>query len=169
MLSKTTQIVLFVSSFSPLLIVFALLDSWGPGIPTIVCVVVAVASIVLLPIVLAGTRTVHAVPLRVRVGKRKDVEMLTYIATFLVPFITVEADSLRERVALGIFVALIALFYIKGDMYFWNPILGLRGYRAIEIEMQGDEVITLMTKRAFVRPGTELRAIQLSHHIYWEP
>ncbi|WP_148085693.1 hypothetical protein [Amycolatopsis thermoflava] len=168
MLSKSAQAILFTSSFSPILIVFALLDSWGRGLPSIICAAIAIVSIAALPLVLRGTRQLNAVPMVVKVARRKDVETLSYIATFLVPFITVAADSPKKRVALGIFVALIALFYIRGEMYFWNPILGLRGYRAIEVELGSEEIVTLITKRKFIRAESEVRAIPLSHQIYWE-
>ncbi|WP_152611105.1 hypothetical protein [Amycolatopsis sp. MJM2582] len=135
---------------------------------TIVCYSLAGISIALLALLSSQTRKVDRVTISTKVARRKDVEMLTYIATFLVPFLTVAADSWRKQVALGIFVALIALFYTQGEMYFWNPILGIFGYRTIEIELVTEEVVTLITKSRYIKPGATVKAVPLASQVYWE-
>ncbi len=93
MLSGFSKAVLFTSSLSPLLIVFALLDYWGPGWPTATCVIVAAAS-------WAGTAALT------RLGRslapsfivahridRKDQEILTYLVANLLPFLSIHPEG----------------------------------------------------------------------------
>jgi hypothetical protein len=125
---------LFVSSFSPLFVVFALLDSFGRGPATIVCVCLAVAGPLLLYLVLRLARRVEAVPLVAASNQCRDADVLAYVATYPIPFLTVNAMTLRSRLAVGVFIALIALFYIRGEMYFLNPLLAVVGYRFQRLE-----------------------------------
>ncbi|MBV9594828.1 MAG: hypothetical protein JO147_13655, partial [Actinobacteria bacterium] len=48
MLSGAARLVLFMSSYAPLLVLFALLDSFGRGWPSILCAAVAAASVLAL-------------------------------------------------------------------------------------------------------------------------
>lgn len=167
--STLTKLVLFVSSFSPLLLVFALLDSWGRGLPTRICIALAVLSWIALWLVLRVASRLSRVPVRAAIAKRRDSELLAYIVTYFVPFLTVPADSLRKGLALGIFVALIAIFYMQGEMYHWNPILGLCGYRVIEVGTSQQQTFSLITRRRYIPSGMELYLISLSNNVYWEP
>lgn len=167
--SVLSRVVFFLSSFSPLLLVFSLLDTWGRGLPSIICAVTAGLAVVFLLLILWWAKMYRTAILCAKVARRKDVEALTYIASFLLPFLTVSTDSLKQKIALGIFMCLIALFYISGETYFWNPILSLLGYRAIEIELRAAEVATLITARSHVPVGAEITAVRLAYNVFWEP
>jgi hypothetical protein len=164
-----TKGILFISSFSPLLLVFALLDSFGGGTPTIACLVLAVLGPVSLYVVLRIARRFEGVPLVARGAQRKDADVLAYVATYLIPFLTVAATTLRARVAVGIFIVIIGLFYIRGEMYFLNPLLGLVGYRVFEIQVSGGGAVVLITRRRHIGAQAQLRPLPLADYIYWEP
>ena len=108
-------------------------------------------------------------PLRVKVARRKDAESLTYIATFLVPFFTISIDSLKQKIALAIFMLLIASFYVSGETYFWNPLLSAVGYRVLEIEFGNTETATLITRRKYIATDAEILAVRLAYNVFWEP
>jgi hypothetical protein len=160
--------IMFLSSFSPLLVVFALLDSWGRGWPNVLCLSLAIISPVLLWLVFSAKSKISPIHISVKVAKRKDIESLTYVATFLVPFLTVSADAPRKQLALGVFVLLIYILYVKGEVYFWNPVLTLCGYHTMELELATGEEIVLITRRDHVRPSLEVKAVTFTHHVYWE-
>jgi hypothetical protein len=162
------RIVLFVSSFSPLLMVFALLDTFGPGWPSRACWIISFASIGLLYAFLRYARRIARVPICVALYRRRDQDVVGYVATYLIPFITFSADSLKEQLAVGIFILLIAVLYMRGEFYYLNPILAARGYRALEIETPGRDIAIILTRRNYIQRESELRAIPLGHQLYWE-
>ena len=164
-----TKVILFVSSFSPLLLVFALLDSFGKGAATILCLVLAGLGPLLLYLVLRLAQRIEGVPLVPSGHRRRDADVLAYVATYLIPFLTVDAVTLRSRLAIAIFIALIALFYVRGEMYFLNPLLGIVGYRVFEIDMSDGSAIVLITKRRHISDHATLRPVQLADYIFWEP
>lgn len=133
------------------------------------CLALAIVSPLLLFGVLRLKSSVSPAAIQAKTAKRKDVESLTYVATFLVPFLTVSADAPRKQLALAIFILLIYFLYVKGEVYFWNPILSLRGYYTMEVEVENGEAITLITPRGHIKQSREIRAIALTNHVYWEP
>lgn len=166
--SLLTRLILLLSSFSPLLIVFALLDSWGKGLPTQICIGLAVVSWCGL---FAGKRVATSLnPVELRAAKivRKDGELLAYIATYFVPFLTVPGDSPRKAAALAVFVLLLGIFYIQGDMYHWNPILGLFRFQILELEVVSGQSVNVITRRKRVTAGSVLSLRPLTPNVYWE-
>lgn len=161
--------VIFLSSFSPLLIVFALLDSFGRGAATEICVALAIAGPLLLLLAFKIAKRFDGVPLTAASNERRDADVLAYVATYLIPFLAVNAVTLRSRLAVGVFIGLIALFYIRGEMYFLNPLLGVVGYRVFEVKTGDGSAVILITKRRHIGDQAQLRPVPLSDDIYWEP
>jgi len=166
--SAIPRVVLFASSFSPLLVVFALLETFGTGWPSWACWILAVTSIVLLYAFLCYARRIAPVPITVAMYRRRDQDVVGYVATYLIPFVTVSADSIREFLAVGVFVLVIGVLYVRGELYYLNPILALRGYRAFEIETPGHDIAVVLTRRNYIHRGSEIRAIPLGYQLFWE-
>lgn len=162
------QLVLFLSSYAPLLVVFALLDSFGKGWPSLICAALAIAAVLMLIVVLTVARRVAPQPLHVRRVQIRDGDALAYIATYLVPFAAVSLATGRERLALLLFVLLIAVVYVRSGLFYVNPLLALVGYRLYQVTTPKGATVILLTRRSFLRADTELRTRRLSDYVYWE-
>jgi uncharacterized membrane protein len=163
------QLLLFLSSFAPLFGVFALLDSFGRGWPSILCLALSIAGVVILPIVLPiVARRVKDIPLHVDTVQVRDGDALAYIATYLVPFAAFALSTTRERVALLIFFVMIALIYIRSALFYVNPLLALAGYRLYQISSPKGASVVLITPRRFIGSATDVPARRLSDYVWWE-
>ncbi|GAA4545011.1 hypothetical protein GCM10023175_24180 [Pseudonocardia xishanensis] len=167
MLSRLSKVILLVSSFSPLLIVFALLDYWGKGWPSAVCVGLAILSWIGVFYLYASLKKIDPTPLRVKKADRKDQEILTYLAANLLPFLSINPDGWREILASFIFVGLIGLFFVRGELYYTNPVLGVAKFRVLAIETT-NQTVYLITRRVYLPRDSEIRAVPISNHIMWE-
>jgi hypothetical protein len=98
----------------------------------------------------------------------RDGDVLAYIATYLVPFAAVTATTARERGALGLFVVLIAVLYVRSELFYINPLLALVGYRMFQVTTPAGASVVLLTRRRFLRSDIDLQARRLSHYVYWE-
>jgi hypothetical protein len=162
------QFGLFLSSFAPLFGVFALLDSFGAGWPSRVCAALALVG-VLLPVVLfVAARRLAGQSLHVETAEMRDSDVLAYIATYLVPFAAVTATAARERGALGLFVFLIAVLYVRSELFYINPLFALVGYRLFQVSTPRGASVVLLTRRRFLRSGTDVNARRLGSYVYWE-
>jgi hypothetical protein len=164
-----SQFLLFLSSFLPLFVVFALLDSFGRGWPTIVCAVLAVVG-ALIPLVVLPTVAwrVKDIPLHIATTQVRDGDALAYIATYLVPFAAFALSTERERIALLIFFFMIAVIYIRSELFYVNPLLALAGYRLFQVATPNGASVVLITPRRFIASGTEVPVRRLGNYIFWE-
>lgn len=96
-MTALSQAMLFLSSYSPLLAVFALLNTFGKGPPSLVCVVLAVVGVACLPLLFVLNRSTAAQPVRVATATPRDGDVLACIASYLVPFASIDAHTARER------------------------------------------------------------------------
>jgi hypothetical protein len=167
-MTALAQFALFLSSYSPLFAVFALLDSFGSGWPTRVCLGVAVVGLLLPALIFLIARRLAPQSLRVESSQIRDGDALAYIATYLVPFAAITATTARERGALGLFVFLIAVLYVRSELFYINPLLALVGYRLFQVATPAGTSVVLLTRRRFLRSGIDLKARRLSDYVYWE-
>jgi hypothetical protein len=162
------QIAMFLSSYSPLFAVFALLDSFGSGWPARVCAGLAIVGLLLPLGVFVAARRLAPQSLHAESSQVRDGDVLAYIATYLVPFAAVTATTARERGALGLFVLLIAVLYVRSELFYINPLLALVGYRMFQVTTPAGASVVLLTRRRFLRSDIDLQARRLSHYVDWE-
>jgi hypothetical protein len=167
-MTALAQFALFLSSYAPLFGVFALLDSFGPGWPTALCILLALLGPILAAIVFAAARRLAPQSLRVESAQARDADALAYVATYLVPFAAIAARTARERGALVLFVGLIAVLYVRAELFYVNPLLAIVGYRLFQVTTPSGSSIALLSKRRFLRSGTTLSARRLSDYVYLE-
>ena len=58
----------------------------------------------------------------------RNSELAAYVATYLLPFVTVVQGSWQEVASLGVFLFFIGLLYVRSGMLYLNPLLALFGY-----------------------------------------
>jgi hypothetical protein len=173
--SPSARLTLFVSSYAPLLGVFALHDSqaqgrrprrpFGKGAPTILRMGLAALGVPVIPFVLLWARRLAPQRLQAASCQIRDGDAIAYIATYLVPFAAVTATTARERAALGLFVLLIAIIYIRSELFYINPLIAVAGYRLFQVVMPANASVVLITKRAFLPSGHEVSARRLGDYV----
>src|SRR5579875_2609125 len=147
--TSLAQAPLFLSSYAPLFLVFALLDSFGKGTPSIVCAALAGAGLISTGILFLLSRRIAPSQLHVAGVSTRDGDVLAYVATYLVPFASISAHTGRQQAAVGIFVGLIAVLYVRLGMFYVNPLLALLGYRTYSIDTEGGTSVVLITRDRF--------------------
>ena len=163
------QFALFLSSYAPLFGVFALLDSFSSDWSIKLFVALACLGPVLLVAVLVrAAMRIGSQELRVQSVVARDGDALAYIATYLVPFAAISAHSNRERAALALFLILVAIVYIRSELFYVNPLLALAGFRLFEISTASGTSAVLMTRRRFVPASSALRTRRLGEYVHWE-
>ncbi len=167
-MTTLAQLALFLSSYAPLFAVFALLDSFGKGWPTAICISLAALGLVLLAGVLVAAKRMAPQSLHVEDVQVRDGDALAYIATYLVPFAAMATATTRERVALLVFVALIALLYVRSELFYTNPFLAILGYKLYQISTPKGTSAVLLSRRRFLGAETQLSARRLSNYVYLE-
>jgi hypothetical protein len=167
-MTSFAKLLLFLSSYSPLLLVFALLDSFGRGRPSIVCACMAGLFAAFLPLLLWANRETAASGLQLTSAESKDSDVLAYVATYLVPFAGSAVATVHQKAALAVFLILIAVLYVRTDLFYVNPLLALAGIRVYGCQTPAGTPVILLCKRRFIAPGSSMQARRIGDYIWWE-
>lgn len=100
--------------------------------------------------------------------ERRDENVMAYIASYLIPFVTFPLDSLEQILALSVFVGVLLIVYVNSNMIYINPMLNLVGYHLYEIGIETDQMSRYLITRQSVRPGQKLYFVEIGNNICLE-
>ena len=82
--------------------------------------------------------------------KSESYEHLTFLATYIIPFLGFNFESIFRLIAYFMLFVIIGIIYVKTDMYFANPTLAVFGYKLYKVTLSDSEnryeSITVLTK-----------------------
>lgn len=98
-------------------------------------------------------------------------EVMGYIASYIVPFVTFPLGGWQQIVTLLIFLFMLGIVYVNSDdMIRINPMLNMLGYRLYEVSLESGldgETYALIT-RHHVNRGDTLKLVTLENGIFVE-
>jgi hypothetical protein len=168
MLRTSARLVLFVSSYAPLLALFAILDSFGRGWPSIACGVLACASVAGLTIIWRVSIGGQRDWLHVRQSHNRDADVMAYFVSYIIPFAAVDSPNFRTRVALGVFAVIVAALYLRASDFYIHPLLSLVGFHVFDATTTADIPVTVVTRRRFLPQDDVLWVVPMSPSVYLE-
>jgi len=160
-LTIPSRLLLFVSAFAPLFLIWGL-RTWPSGI--------AWAFIVLVLIGLGGTGLVMGVARRdegegvtlTHVETRQS-DVAAYIVTYLIPFVTAPLITPQDWLAVAVFLLLLLAVYVSSDLLSVNPVLSLLGLRLFRVKFDTREG-WLLAKQP--KTGQALTVVEVSDGVY---
>jgi MFS family permease len=104
---------------------------------------------------------------RIREFERNDKEVLAFLVTYLLPFLSTEKMGFAGDWLTGAYVlAIIFLVIAHAGAFHFNPVMGLLGYHFYSVK-NGDGVSHLLISKAELRrPGKDVQTVRLAHSIY---
>lgn len=99
---------------------------------------------------------------------RRDSEVMSYIASYLIPFVSFQLGNWQQLVALGIFLLVLLIIYVNSNMIYINPMLNFVGYRLYEIEIEHSQSAHYYIAKKRLERDHEIRFVALSKDIYLE-
>lgn len=168
-MTTLSQFALFLSSYTPLFFVFALLGTFGNGWAIVVNILIAAAGMVILPCVFSYAKLkLTDQKLEVATTQVRDGDALAYVATYIVPFAAMNGANTRDRWAIVLFVVLVAILYVRSQLFYVNPLLALVGYRLFQVVTKHDASVVLISRQHFIRSHTTIAVRRLNDYVYWE-
>ncbi len=93
--------------------------------------------------------------------------MISFIS--LIPLFT-GGYPLVQYLVFGVILLVIYSIYINSDLLFYNPLLGLIGYRYVKITTkEGSEIFIIASKDEEIQIGDKLSIYMLTDYIYYLP
>lgn len=163
-----TRVLLFLSSYAPLFTILAIrawTTNWGLSVGL---GVVAGLSVATLWLFLKYASRLQGVPIKVIAVKSRDGDVMSYIVTYILPFLAIKLNDPMDTVSLGLLLIVVGVLYVNSNLIHTNPVLSLMHYHLFEIEDGDKKNTTLICKRIYVRVDSELRVISVGDYVLLE-
>src|ERR1019366_7288527 len=132
-----TEVLLFMSSFSPLLIVFALLGTFMQGwINYVVLVGLALVSNIGLAMFFKYAQKREPDEVIVKSVGKRDGDAIGYFATYILPFAALAVSNWQQRLAVVMVLLVVGCLYVRAHLFYINPVLALVGFQLFDIEIE---------------------------------
>lgn len=123
---------LFLGSYALLFVLLAI--RFETHWLSILCgIIAAIVSLDMAWIVFVVSRRTGRDPIRIQSVQDAGPEVAGYVATYLLPFLTVAQPTIRDLLAYGIFLVVTGLVYVRSEMIQINPTLYILGRRVARI------------------------------------
>ncbi len=170
MTSILMRVILFFSSYSPLWLIFGI-QLYAKAPPAAVgCIVLAMLSIVGMfgYLWLCRHGRLQQSFDKVTRFQRKDSDVMSYITSYLIPFITATFDAPQQILTTAIFLLVLLIVYINTNMLFINPILTISRYRLYEIELEHGQQSHYYIARKRLSPNEMIYFVRVHEDFYVE-
>jgi hypothetical protein len=168
MANLPTRFVLFLSSYTPLFLIMAIKYGMAHHYFGVGMLGLSVASVGILLYYLKVAATFGVDDVVVDKISGKDTEAMSYIVTYLIPFLDIKIDEPSNFIALFLLFVVVGVLYVHSNLIYINPTLNILNYHLFEVEIQGGKTSALLSKRGFVERGSTIRVISLGDQIFLE-
>jgi hypothetical protein len=166
-----TRSLLFLSSYSPLMIIICVLqyDQWSWWVIALFGGLLGIGSIIFMWLYLWWMRKrSYVYHKKVMNFSKRDGEVMGYIATYLVPFVTFPLEKPKQIIALLLFAVVLMIVYISSNMIYINPVLNIFGFHLYEIEIEHSQSSHYYIAHKPLERNHEISFVRLSDDIYLE-
>jgi drug/metabolite transporter (DMT)-like permease len=163
-----TRLILFLSSYAPLFLIVAMRGWRDSRHLAVGLAIVAVLSVVVLFAFLHTAQKLSAGKVSVSSVISRDGDAMSYIVTYLLPFLAVKLNDPTDVISLGIVFVVIGLLYVNSNMIHTNPVLNIVGHHIFEIVDSDGKTTALICKRSYIRTGSEIDAISIGDYVLLE-
>jgi hypothetical protein len=170
MLNRFAKFLLVATSLSPVLGAvavnqFAIGRPWTGWFPWLAVALLLVLVCLLLLRYAAGNAQKQA--LRIEQFENNDKEVLAFLVTYLLPFISSKDMAFQGQWLTGAYIlAIIFMVIAHAGAFHFNPVMGLLGYHFYGIKNSDGLSLLLISKSELRRKGVEIATVKLAHNIY---
>lgn len=100
--------------------------------------------------------------------EKRDENVVSYIASYLIPFVTFPLATPEQVAAILIFVGVLLVLYINSNMIYINPMFNLVGWHLYAITIDSDQMSHYLIARQDIRPERTLYFVEISDNVYLE-
>lgn len=165
--SVLTRLLLFLSSYFPLSLIFFVILVHEHRKTATGILVVGFSGLVWMLLYLRKAQALSGIQLKIAAFHRRDAEAMAYIVTYIIPFLVIPFHGWREGIALAVFFVVLGILYVNSNMIHINPMLNLFGYHLYEIAADDGGVHSLLARRT-IRHKESVTVVKLGDEIVLE-
>ena len=157
------ELALFLCSYAPLFAILAIRfrSLWL----AVACGAIAALGVSGGLLVLWRYRSVTSSPLTMRGIEDRGGEVAGYLATYLLPFVTVAEPGWRDVLGYALFLAVIGVVYIRSGLVQINPTLYLFGWRLFAVDIGEGWNGYVLSRRPIAR-GDQINGVRMTERLF---
>ena len=104
---------------------------------------------------------------RIKEFERNDREVLAFLVTYLLPFLSTDKMGFTGDWLTGAYVLVVIFLVIShAGAFHFNPVMGLLGYHFYAVKGEDGVSNLLISRSELRRPGQEIQTVRLAHNIF---
>jgi hypothetical protein len=151
-----TRVVLFLSSYAPLFGLFAVKQYSHSHKIAYTFFALSLFSLAVLYVFIRTGKSLATTQIVVKEHVARDGDAMSYIVTYLVPFLDINFTELDNVIGLGIIFFVLGILYVNSNMIYMNPVLNLVGFHIFDTRTSDDRPLVLITRRSFLASDVQL-------------
>jgi len=141
-LRSWVKICLFVVSYFPLFIIIGILHYDNSLILSAV-IITSAAGVVGLIIIFYVLNRISGEYKEASTIKPETKINFQYFLAYIIPFIAIDIDSMRQILAYSVLFVFIGILYIRTELIYVNPTLTLLGYHIFKIKVKNEDIMLI--------------------------
>ena len=168
------SLVLFLSAYSPLMLILIIkdYDTTNPGLlpqnPVFSGILLLIAVFSSMAVLCSVREIDSGLTVTITKASNKSGDMFGYTIPYMLSFMRVDLDDWQILVSLALFLTILFIMAYRTQTVFVNPILALAGYMLIDCTFKrGDkENQAMVVTRLPLAAGSTCRIERLSYYLY---
>jgi hypothetical protein len=165
--SVITRLLLFLSSYFPLSLIFFVILVQEHRYIAIGILTVGASGLLWMLLYLHKAQSLGAIQVKIAGFQIRDAEAMAYIVTYIIPFLVIPLHGWKEGIALSIFFIVLGILYVNSNMLHINPMLNLLGYHLYQITSEDGGVQSLVARRS-IRHREVIKVVKIGDEILLE-
>ncbi|MBN3237574.1 MULTISPECIES: hypothetical protein [Pectobacterium] len=172
-LRPLVSVLLFLSSYSPLMIIIIIKDIdtseyWlfrTPILSGVLFLIAVSSSIITLQVVKSVDEGLTAT---ITKAANKSGDMFGYTIPYMLSFMKVDLNDWQTALGLSVFLCVLFIMAYRTQTVFINPILAISGYMLIDCTFKrgNEEIQAMVITRRPISIGNSCQLERLSHYLY---
>lgn len=159
------KLLLFLSSYVPLIIIFSIRVVKNYRYFTISGIIISIILTIILLRVVKATAQLPIEPISLSSVNYKSSDLLAYMFSYVFPFLELDLGSYIDSIIILFIFVILAVIYINSNMIYINPMLSVFGYKIYEIISETNDVYILITKKSKLPVGGSLDVYDLGSNV----
>ena len=165
LLSRTA---LFLSSYLPLLLIFAIQSFPKHGRWALIPLAIGIIATLGLVVFVRWIETTAPQPLEIESVQPKGAEMIAHLFAYIFPFLRLDTDEGSNALGLGVFFLVLMYLNVTSNMIHINPVLRSLGYHLYQVTLVGGNTHTLLTRRRRLNRDTRIKSVLIGDDMSME-
>lgn len=168
MASTPARFVLIISAYAPLMVVLAVRFWSASMVASMLLVVAAVASVLILAIYIRQLHRMQSKEIALMSSGPAASELLGHISAYLFPFLEVDFGDVASLASLGLVYAVLIFIQVKTNLIHINPSLYLLGYHVLQAQDESGRQYALISRRDYISAGSTVKVVRAGNHVILE-